>query len=134
MSLGTWDPQSTATASAISINQPLLLQWAELSRNERLDQLSQLLDATALAELQPMMQLDTDVWESALAELDTADLLHLVRFFTVAENLPECEAGDKSPVIPIARLLRQRGSRLEKQLLQWIRANSSNRFLPYGPL
>jgi hypothetical protein len=52
----------------------------------------------------------------------------------VAENLPGWEAGAESPVIPLAKILRQRGTRLEKTLLAWLREVSDNRYLPYGPL
>ena len=58
----------------------------------------------------------------------------LIRFFAVAENLPGWEAGAESPVIPLAKVLRKRGVRLDKELLQWIREVNENRFLPYGPL
>jgi hypothetical protein len=52
----------------------------------------------------------------------------------VAENLPGWEAGADSPVIPLAKILRQRGARLDKPLLQWLREVNKNRYLPYGPL
>jgi hypothetical protein len=31
-------------------------------------------------------------------------------------------------------MLRQRGERLDKPLLQWLRTVNDNRYLPYGPL
>jgi len=37
-------------------------------------------------------------------------------------------------VIPLAKVLRTRGARLDKAFLQWLRQVSDNRFLPYGPL
>jgi len=52
----------------------------------------------------------------------------------VAENLPGWEAGQQSPVIPLAKVLRTRGQRLDRDLLQWLREVNDNRFLPYGPL
>ncbi|MGB5325866.1 MAG: hypothetical protein WBN40_10640, partial [Pseudomonadales bacterium] len=61
--------------------------------------------------------------------------LALMRFFTCAEmQLPGWQAGDKSPVIAINKILKRRGHKLDKAMLGWIRQHSDNRFLPNGPL
>jgi hypothetical protein len=80
------------------------------------------------------MHLDASHWNQVAESHSDDDLLQLVRFFTVAENLPGWEAGETSPVIPLARTLRQRGVKLDRDLLVWIRATNNNRYLPYGPL
>ena len=80
------------------------------------------------------MHIDHDAWLNAAEALSDDELRHLIRFFAVAENLPGWEAGERSPVIPLARTLRRRGERLERELLQWLREVNDNRFLPYGPL
>ena len=80
------------------------------------------------------MKLDHELWQNASESMSDDDVLHLLRFFAVAENLPGWEAGAESPVIPLARTLRKRGQRLDKDLLRWLREVSENRYLPYGPL
>ena len=80
------------------------------------------------------MRLDSADWQAAAVDLSDAQLLCLIRFLCVAENLAGWEAGEHSPVITLARALRVRGTRLDKDLLRWIRSVSDNRFLPYGPL
>ncbi len=80
------------------------------------------------------MKVDHNAWQKAADTLSDDELLHLIRFFAVAENLPGWEAQEKSPVIPLAKNLRKRGVRLDKALLQWLREVNNNRFLPYGPL
>ena len=80
------------------------------------------------------MHLDASHWDQVAASHSDDDLLHLIRFFTLAENLPGWEAGETSPVIPLAKTLRQRGMKLDKELLRWIRSVNNNRYLPYGPL
>ena len=61
-------------------------------------------------------------------------LVHWTRVLTLAEEtIPGCDAGPKSPVIVLARLLRERGD-YPDQLTTWIKSVSSNRFLPYGSL
>ena len=84
--------------------------------------------------LPALMKIDHNTWRAAAEPLPDDDLLHLIRFFAVAENLPGWEAGADSPVIPLAKILRQRGARLDKPLLQWLREVNDNRYLPYGPL
>lgn len=61
-------------------------------------------------------------------------LLGWLRALTLAEEtIAGCEAGAKSPVIALARLLRQRGD-YPADLTAWIKSVSGNRFLPYGSL
>ena len=61
-------------------------------------------------------------------------LVGWARALTLAEEtIPGCEAGAKSPVIALARMLRARGD-YPRDLTPWIRRFSSNRFLPYGSL
>jgi hypothetical protein len=72
-------------------------------------------------------------WKAAASELDTEQLIALVHLYTVAERLPGWEAGARSPVIPLAAELKKRGD-YPDDLTAWIKANTDNRFLPYGSL
>ena len=72
-------------------------------------------------------------WEQAARDLPPEQLERLVRFFTLAERLPGWDAADKSPVIPLARELKRRDA-WPAALTGWIKANTDNRFLPYGSL
>jgi hypothetical protein len=99
-----------------------------------LEQLEQQLGGDESQVLSGLMKVDHSAWQKAASTLSDDDLLHLIRFFAVAENLPGWEAQEKSPVIPLAKSLRKRGVKLDKALLQWLREVNSNRFLPYGPL
>ena len=70
---------------------------------------------------------------SFIEGIDSETLIVWIRVATRAEAMPGCDAGDKSPVIAMARLLRDRGD-YPDTLTAWIRAQSNNRFLPYGSL
>lgn len=72
-------------------------------------------------------------WQIAAADLSAAEMLALIRLFTLAERLPGWEAGAKSPVIVLAAALKARGD-YPADLTAWIKANTDNRFLPYGSL
>jgi len=134
MSLGSWDPKIVSEGSALLLQSALLRRLIELDRKNQLAQLEQVLSADDRQRLAPLMKIDHNTWRVAVEPLHEDDLLHLIRFFAVAENLPGWEAGADSPVIPLAKILRQRGARLDKPLLQWLREVNKNRYLPYGPL
>lgn len=134
MSLESWDPNVDA-ADASFLSQPgLLPRLIAYDRENQLGQLAQLLSDREKQQLAGLMKIDHNTWREKVEPLPDDDVVHLIRFFAVAENLPGWEAGADSPVIPLARVLRQRGSRLDKALLQWLRSVNENRFLPYGPL
>jgi len=104
------------------------------SKNEQLDQLEDLLSNEEQQKFAPLMQTQHEHWQVLADSLEDEDIRHLIRFFSVAENIPGWEAGAKSPVIPLAKCLRVRGNRLDKPFLLWLRQVSENRYLPYGPL
>lgn len=133
MSLGSWDPNLQSADEGL-LTTALIERLVSFDREAQLDQLDALLSEGDKQQLAGLMKIDHPTWQSAVTPLPDAALIHLIRFFTVAENLPGWEAGAESPVIPLAKVLRQRGARLDKALLQWIREVSDNRFLPYGPL
>ncbi len=134
MSLGSWDPKVEARSTELLLESDLLRRLIAYSHEEKLAQLEQLLNANDKQRLAGLMKIDPLIWQTAAEPLLENDLLHLIRFFAVAENLPGWEAGATSPVIPLAKILRQRGVRLDKSLLQWLREVNDNRYLPYGPL
>ncbi|MEM6708725.1 MAG: hypothetical protein AAF648_08060 [Pseudomonadota bacterium] len=58
----------------------------------------------------------------------------LIKLLVLAESrFPAWEAGAQSAVVPLARELRSQ-DRYPAELTVWIRAHSTNRFLPYGSL
>jgi len=134
MSLGSWDPKVEARSTELLLESDLLRRLIAYSDEEKLTQLEQLLNASDKQRLAGLMKIDPLIWQTAAEPLLENDLLHLIRFFAVAENLPGWEAGATSPVIPLAKILRQRGVRLDKSLLKWLREVNDNRYLPYGPL
>ncbi len=134
MTIGSWDPTAGADTSPLVLSPELLGRLAGFSRTDSLDALAEALDEQEKQTLAGLMAVDHGEWRAACEGLDSNELRHLIRFFAVAENLPGWEAGDKSPVIPLAKILRQRGERLDRDMLLWLREVNQNRFLPYGPL
>ena len=134
MSLGSWDPNVDAGDASLLSQPDLLPRLISYDREDQLAQLGTLLSGEDRQRLAGLMKIDHETWQEKAAPLPDDELVHLIRFFAVAENLPGWEAGAESPVIPLAKVLRKRGTRLDKELLQWLREVNENRFLPYGPL
>ena len=130
MSVESWDPGAgTARLDQQAID-------ALLAAAGRLEQDRFGLDAATAGDLARVARHDGAAcdWAAAAGGLDDDALLALIRLFTLAEGrLSGWEAGDASPVIPLARELKGRG-RYPAELTAWIKANTSNRFLPYGNL
>ncbi|HNN85917.1 MAG: hypothetical protein U1F12_00315 [Pseudomonadales bacterium] len=133
MTLGSWNPADNSETVAYRVDSLLLEQCAAFAEADQWQ------DLAAWEKQLPtgsnhIMKLGAHDWQDALAPLDEATLLHLVRFFTLVEQqLPHWHGGDKSPVIWISRLLKKRGTPLSRETVLWIKANTDNRFLPNGP-
>jgi hypothetical protein len=132
MALGSWDPGLEQSTSGFTIDNTVLEHFIALA--DQLDQLATVLSADEQQLHAPLMQQDQQAWTSAAEGISDEDILKLIRFFTVAEKIPGWEAGEKSPVIYLARALKKRGQKIDRELLLWIKAHSDNHFLPYGPL
>ena len=125
--VGTWDP----TAAPVLGDRHVEL-IAKACRH--LDAADLGLTARERGELAPLMTAAAEVWAERVDMAPSAALVSWIRFLTLAETRwPGFEAGAKSPVILIARILRARGD-YPQDLTAWIRANTDNRYLPYGSL
>ena len=132
MSTGTWDPSSNASKLDISIDPALIQRFLLLAENNQLNDLAAQISEQDRSQF-GIMQADLAQWKDALNDYNEAQLIALIRFFTLVEMaLPEWAAGAKSPVISINKILKSRGLKLEKEILLWIKQNSDNRFIPNG--
>ncbi|MCF7980610.1 MAG: hypothetical protein K9K86_01395 [Pseudomonadales bacterium] len=131
-SIGNWDPNQDQKDKSI-IDQHILQRFIAISEAGQLAQLNQQLSQQEIDDNRPLMKTHKDVWAQAAEKLNNEQLIQLVRFFTLAEEqLPGWEAGSLSPVIWLCRTLKSRGAFPDQDLIQWIKQNSSNKFLPYG--
>lgn len=126
MSIGVWEPASARPATLKAADWRLLRELAALPADAALRQ-----PVERQAALAYVMKLPAEEWRVA-ADLDGAEIEALARFFTLAEmRFAGWQAGKSSPVIPLVKLLRARGA-FTKELRQWVKANTDNRYLPYG--
>lgn len=135
MTVGAWDPHHTDAAADFTLDPEVLGSFIALSENGQLADLNSALSSDIKLSQAPLMKLPREQWIELAAGFSDAQLVHLVRFFTLAEmQLSGWEAGADSPVIGLVKALRLRKSPPDKELLLWIKANSDNRFLPNGAL
>jgi hypothetical protein len=134
MSLGSWDPKINSETTPFDIDITVLKRFVGYATGQQLDQLSQLLNAQEQQRFAAYMQLDGAYWQQSVVALSSDEIEALMRFFTVAEQLAGWEAGAKSPVIPLGRMLKQRAVGINRELTLWIKAHSNNQYLPHGPL
>lgn len=132
MSVGVWDPSAPASGA---IDLALLRSVAEAldeGLDEGLEEVSGgLLASLGLETSQWLMQCESADWAVAEA-LDTALLEALIRFFTLVErDISGWEAGSKSPVIALVKIVKAREA-FTGDLRRWIKAHTDNRYLPYG--
>lgn len=129
----TWSPNQKQEELQQPIDQTALNKFINISKANKLNELEQQLDSAAIAQHQPLMKKHKSTWEDATKPLTTEELVHLVKFFTVAEmQLSGWEAGSKSPVVWICRALKSRNAFPDSELTAWIKKNTDNKFLPYG--
>ncbi len=138
MSVGSWTPEDPLVNQSTEAELPgeeLLHLFIRLSQEEKLESMPSLLDEKIISSNHTVMRLPMALWKTALEPFDIEDINHLIRFFTRAEMLlPNWDAGAESPVVWMAKILRQRKSPLDKQQLIWIKNHSTNKFIPNGAL
>ncbi len=134
MSLGSWDPDADKASQKLSVDVTLLQQFIAFDRNQQLEQLSKLLSPEHQQQYAPLMQMDKSLWFSLGDDLSEGELEALMRFFTIAEQLPGWQSGDNSPVIWLAKVLKKRPGGMNRELLLRIKAHTNNQYLPHGSL
>ena len=129
MSVGVWKPGKDAESKVVDL--ALLGRFVQLAKglSGALD--AGMLDTAELANEDWVMTVGPAAW-GALRALDSDTTISLIRLFTLLEDqISGWEAGNKSPVIPLVKMLKERGD-FEVDLRKWIKSNTKNRYLPYG--
>ena len=90
----TWDPNQNKDPKDTSINLDVLLRLAKISGHDQLDQLAQSLSSDEISSHRHLMTHHKEDWLNVSGELEHHTLVHLIRFFTLAEaQLPGGRSG-----------------------------------------
>ncbi len=133
MSVNAWTPSASVPATP-DLNQ--LREFIQIAQDDKqLTNLGNHLEQDCIEKNSFLMRLSQAQWQETLNDLDNQELEALLKFFTLAEmQLAGWEAAETNPVIWIVKLLRKRNAAPAKETLLWIKQNTTNRFLPNGPL
>ncbi|MDZ7826459.1 MAG: hypothetical protein U5R48_11100 [Gammaproteobacteria bacterium] len=127
MAVGEWSPVAAGAPDRAELQAAAAL-WRE--RGE-----AAVADVAEQATLRGVMRLPAEELELVAGELENEALDALIRLFTLIESHPGWEAAERSPVIPLFRMLRGRvGREATEELATWVKARTDNRFLPHGSL
>lgn len=133
MSVGDWTPEHVVAQQ--EIDSGWLKQCVQLGLQDSLETMADQLGEAEVRAKAACMRLPAEQWQRACAGFGSDELVALIRFFTRAEMLlPGWDAGKDSPAIALNKLLRQRGEKLSRDTLLWIRQHSDNRYIPNGGL
>ena len=120
--------------------QPDAPELSDVHRNilgvaiEALDRPQLGLSAVQQGTIRQAVRASAESWTEVAQEQSSETIASWIRVVTRAEMVLEgLELGARSPVIALARLLKQRGD-YPGALTAWVKANTDNRFLPYGSL
>jgi 3-deoxy-D-arabino-heptulosonate 7-phosphate (DAHP) synthase class II len=131
MNTKIWDPENKKKSN---IDNGLLDQFIQIVRNCEESNIKNHLTDVEKNKFY-ILRLCDDIWLQSLNDFDNAELLDLIKFFTLIEmQLDDWISGENSPVIKINKILKKRGIKLDQQMLLWIKKNSSNRYIPNGKI
>lgn len=129
MVVDSFDP--SAMSDAVSAEQ--VRQWLLLAERCVVDDAEGAVTVESAAK-ELVASLFGHGWDNAAADLSDAEIVLLIRLFTVGEmQHASWQVGAKSPVVPLVKVLKQRDA-FDQSLARWIKANTTNRFLPHGDL
>lgn len=73
-------------------------------------------------------------WLKAIENFNDAQILKLCMLFTVGEmQFPTWTFGSKNPTIYFLRHLKTENRAAEKDFVRWLKKQTDNRYIPYGP-
>jgi hypothetical protein len=126
MSVDTFDPRALGKRMDETAVQDLCAIAAALKSDELT------LSELEIARFAPLAS--HSEWAERAQALPDTTLVALIRLFTLGEmQYPSWNAGDKSPVVAMVKILKARNS-YQIELTRWIKAHTTNKYLPHGNL
>ncbi|EAT11975.1 hypothetical protein HF888_11355 [Bermanella marisrubri] len=123
MSVDSWQPIQPAT----DITASDLKKMTDFAHEEKTNLTSE------LDWIQPFIQGKKEIWSKAAENLGEAELIALIRWFTLLEKEQNWDLGEGSPVIPLFKHYKKTCG-INRELVKWVKEHSENKYLPFGPL
>ncbi|CCK76522.1 conserved hypothetical protein [Oleispira antarctica RB-8] len=127
----TWQPSEQIT----SISAKKLLGLASLinGKNTIEDDIKHL-ESADIELISSYLNAPQSAWLKAIEEFTDTQILDLCMLFTVGEmKFPTWTFGSKNPTIYFLRHLKAENRAAEKDFVRWLKKQTDNRYIPYGP-
>jgi len=127
----TWQPSEQIT----SISAEKLLGLASLinGKNTIEDDIKHL-ESADIELISSYLNAPQSAWLKAIEEFTDTQILDLCMLFTVGEmKFPTWTFGSKNPTIYFLRHLKAENRAAEKDFVRWLKKQTDNRYIPYGP-
>ena len=127
----TWQPSEQIT----SISAKKLLGLASLinGKNTIEDDIKHL-ESADIELISSYLNAPQSAWLKAIEEFTDTQILDLCMLFTVGEmKFPTWTFGSKNPTIYFLRHLKPENRAAEKDFVRWLKKQTDNRYIPYGP-
>ena len=92
------------------------------------------LDKSDVEWVNGLLHSPQSAWLEAIKGFNDEDVLKLCMLFTVGEmEYPTWAFGSKNPTIYFLRHLKYENRAAEKDFVRWLKKQTDNRYIPYGP-
>lgn len=91
------------------------------------------LNSEDITWLSTVMQAKHEAWLSVAVELTADELKPVIQLLTVIEQEKSLGLAERSPVIVLFKQYKKMAG-INRELVQWIKVHSENKFLPFGPI
>ena len=127
----TWQPADQKA----EISSEKLLGYASLiSSQETVQEEIVSLEKADIDLVNNYLNMPQEAWLKAIENFTDAQVLNLCMFFTVGEmKFPTWTFGSKNPTIYFLRHLKSEKRAAEKEFIRWLKKQTDNRYIPYGP-
>ena len=127
----TWQP----TDPKAEVSSEKLLAYASLiSSQETVQEEIVSLEKADIDLVNNYLNMPQAAWLKAIENFTDAQILNLCMFFTVGEmKFPTWAFGSKNPTIYFLRHLKSEKRAAEKEFIRWLKKQTDNRYIPYGP-
>ena len=127
MTTESWQPVQAAS----TIDETSTAKLLELAQQFTQNQMQ--LASEDMSWCAQLAQAKHDAWVNFASELKADALEHCIRLLTVVEQEQNLGLAERSPVIVLFKQ-HKKLSGINRDLVQWVKAHTENKFLPFGPI
>jgi hypothetical protein len=127
----TWHPTEQKT----NVSAEQLLAFASLiNSQETIQEDVMRLHSADVDLINSYLNAPQSAWLKAIENFTDAQVLNLCMLFTVGEmKFSTWTFGSKNPTIYFLRQLKAENRAAEKDFVRWLKKQTDNRYIPYGP-